>query len=140
MGVDAAIQPADDAEQTRQRLREACGGDPPEIVLDATGSSRSMSRALHYAAPTGRVVYVGITTDEIAFSHPVMHKPELTLLASRNAPPGDFGRILRLIEGGRIDTGPWITHRTAFEEMIEAFPEYTEPETGLVKAVVEVQD
>ena len=50
----------------------------------------------------------------------------------------DFARIIRLIEDGRIDTRPWITHRPAFEELIDVFPSYTRPETGVIKAIVDV--
>ncbi len=32
---------------------------------------------------------------------PIMHRRELTLLASRNALPGDFTRIIKLIGEGR---------------------------------------
>ena len=67
-------------------------------------------------------------------------KPEGTLLCSRNALSADFARIIKLIEDGRIDTIPWITHRTAFEDMIDVFPSYTKPETGVIKAVVAIGD
>ena len=66
------------------------------------------------------------------------HKPEGTLLCSRNALPEDFTRIIGLIEDGRIDTKPWITHRPAFDELPDVFPSYTRPETGVIKAIVEV--
>ena len=46
--------------------------------------------------------------------------------------------VIGLIEEGRIDTRPWITHRAAFDELIDVFPSYTRPETGVIKAVVEV--
>ena len=36
------------------------------------------------------------------------HRRELTLLASRNALPADFGNIIALIAAGRIDTDIWI--------------------------------
>ena len=62
----------------------------------------------------------------------------MTLFASRNALPADFDRIIRLIEDGRIDTRPWITHRSAFGDLIGNFPAYTQPETGVIKAMVEV--
>ena len=62
----------------------------------------------------------------------------MTLFASRNALPGDFDRIIRLIEDGQIDTRPWITHRSAFAELIGNFPSYTKPETGVIKAMIEV--
>ena len=136
MGVDETIVLG---EQVEQDLRRLTDGSLPDVVIDATGSSVSMSNAFGYVAPTGRLVYVGLTTKEVTFKHPVFHKPEGTLLCSRNALPKDFTRIIRLIEDGRIDTRPWITHRTPFEEMPKVFESYTKPETGVIKAVVEVQ-
>jgi len=58
----------------------------------------------------------------------------------RNALSPDFSNIIGLIEAGKIDTGPWITHRVKFDDMIEAFPSYVKPETGVIKAVVEVDE
>lgn len=69
---------------------------------------------------------------------PLFHRREMTIFASRNSLPKDFGRIINLIETGRIDTRPWITHRTPFEGLIEVFPSYTKLETGVIKAIVEV--
>ncbi|MHB8520550.1 MAG: zinc-binding alcohol dehydrogenase family protein [Limisphaerales bacterium] len=120
-------------------LKTLTDGALASVVIDATGSNKSMSNALNYVAHTGRLVFVGITQAEVAFPHaPVMHRRELTLLASRNALPADFTRIIRLIEEGRIDTRPWITHQAAFEEMIAEFPRWLKPETGVIKAIVRV--
>ena len=57
-----------------------------------------MSGALQYVAHTGNLVYVGITTEKISFVHPSLHRKEINLLASRNALPADFPRIIELIE------------------------------------------
>jgi 2-desacetyl-2-hydroxyethyl bacteriochlorophyllide A dehydrogenase len=122
-----------------EELKALTNGTMADVVIDATGSNRSMGQALSHAAFAGRVVYVGITQQEISFPHAtVMHRRELTLLASRNALPPDFTRIIRLIEAGEIDTRPWITHRTAFEELPNVFASFTKPETGVIKAIVEV--
>jgi len=110
------------------------------VVIDATGSNRSMSKAFGYITHGGRLVFVGITTEDVRFNHPVFHKPEGTLLCSRNALSADFARIIQLIEDGKIDTGPWITHRAAFEDIPRVFHSYTHPETGVIKAMVEVGD
>jgi alcohol dehydrogenase len=82
---------------------------------------------------------VGITTQEVSFFHSLLHRRELTILASRNALPGDFTRIIGLIEEGRIDTRPWITHRARLNEMIDVFPHWLDPSTGVVKAMVDVE-
>ena len=135
MKVDHTVKLSDNVVQD---LRDLTDGALPDVVIDATGSNKSMSSAFGYVAPTGRLVYVGITTQEVTFKHPVFHRPEGTLLCSRNALPADFTRIIRLIETGEIDTRPWITHRTSFDDMIGVFASYTKPETGVIKAVVEV--
>lgn len=135
MGVDETIVLGD---QVEQDLRRVTDGSLPDVVIDATGSNVSMSNAFGYIAPTGRLIYVGITTKDVTFKHPTFHKPEGTLFCSRNALPADFTRIIRLIETGEINTQPWITHRTNFENLIGDFPKFTKPETGVIKAMVEV--
>jgi alcohol dehydrogenase len=121
------------------RLGELTNGQLADVVIDATGSNRSMSHALNYCAFGGRLVYVGITQSELSFLHaPVMHRRELTIMASRNALPGDFTGIIKHIEEGRLDTDPWITHRAEFGEMIAAFPSWILPETGVIKAMVKI--
>lgn len=135
MGVDETVLLGDQVEQDLRRLTD---GALPDVVIDATGNNKSMSNAFGLVAPTGRLVFVGITTQEVTFKHTTFHRPEGTLLCSRNALPRDFSRIIQLIEGGRIDTKPWITHRTSVDSIIDDFPAYTKPETGVIKAVVEV--
>jgi 2-desacetyl-2-hydroxyethyl bacteriochlorophyllide A dehydrogenase len=130
MEVDATVL-ADGSE--KERLDGAFG-----LVIDATGHAGSMSHALNYCGHSGRLVYVGITGDELRFGHPLMHRRELTLLASRNSLPADFGGIIDLLARKRINTRPWVTHRTTFDRYVAEFPEITKPESGMVKLMVEL--
>jgi alcohol dehydrogenase len=136
MGVDHVLLAKGDGSELAG-LHDATGG-LPAVVFDATGNTKSMGNAFHYVAHTGRLVFVGIVTDDVSFPDPLLHRREMTVFASRNALPADFDRIIGLIEEGRIDTRPWITHRTSFGELIDNFPSYTRPETGVIKAMVEV--
>ena len=136
-GIENTIHfKADESELVR--MRELTDGDMYSVVTDATGNKHSMSGALKYVAPTGSLVYVGITTEEVSFRHPVLHRPEATIKASRNALPPDFTRIIQLIENGTINTEPWITHRTSFDDVIDQFESFTKPETGVLKAIIEL--
>jgi alcohol dehydrogenase len=120
-------------------LAELTGGQLADVVIDATGNNLSMAGALACATFAGRVVYVGITQQILEIPHaPVMHRRELTLLASRNAPSSDFPHIIGLIEAGRIDTRPWITHHALLAEVPGCFPTWLKPETGVIKAVVKI--
>jgi 2-desacetyl-2-hydroxyethyl bacteriochlorophyllide A dehydrogenase len=138
MGVAHTILAKGDGSELEQ-LKQLTDGTLAQLVIDATGSNKSMSQALGYVSFTGRLVYVGITQQEVSFPHaPLMHRREMTLLASRNALPADFTRIIKLIEDGRIDTQPWITHHASFDDVIEVFPSWLKPESGVIKAVVSV--
>jgi alcohol dehydrogenase len=124
--------------EMESQLREIFSGNLPDVVIDATGNPQSMSAAFGLIAPGGRLVYVGLTGEEIRFRHSNFHRPEGTLLCSRNALPADFARIIGLIESGRIDTRPWITHRCALAELPDTMPTYLSPHSGVVKAIVTV--
>ena len=109
------------------------------VVIDATGNNRSMVRAMEFCAFAGRLVFVGITQQNIEFPHaPFLHRRELTLLASRNALSRDFTRIIQLIEERKIDTNPWITHHARFEDVPAVFPSWLNPDEGVIKAVVDL--
>jgi alcohol dehydrogenase len=120
------------------QMREITGGELYPAVLDATGSAPSMNQALNFVAHAGTLVYVGITTHDVTFPDRLFHSREMTLKASRNALPDEFRRIIQLIEDRQIDTTRWITHRTAFDDVIEVFESYTKPETGVIKAIIEI--
>lgn len=134
LGVSHAINGLN--KNVAEALAKITGGDMPTAVLDATGSPRSMMASFDYVAHGGRLVFVGLFQGDVTFNDPNFHKRELTLMASRNSHPADFPRIIGLIESGRIDTTPWITHRGGFEEITAVFPSWTKPETGVIKAMI----
>ncbi|MBS0663056.1 MAG: zinc-binding alcohol dehydrogenase family protein [Verrucomicrobia bacterium] len=123
---------------TPDRLRAELGGELPTLVFDATGNPGSLRTAFDWPAPGGRLVFASLVQGEIAFDDPNFHRRELTLCATRNSTAVEFRRIIALIESGRIDTKPWITHRARLPEVPAVFAQWTRPETGVVKAMIEL--
>ncbi len=136
LGVAHAINGA--KETPLAALKRITSDDLPTAVFDATGSPRSMAGAFEYPANGGRMVFVGLFQGDVTFNDPNFHKREMTLMGSRNALPADFTRIISLLEAGRIDTSPWITHRASFADVAAEFPAWTKPETGVIKAMIEL--
>ena len=118
-------------------LQSITGGDLPTVVFDATGNPHSMQQAFQYVAHGGRLIFVGLVQSDITFHDPDFHRREITLLATRNSTRHEFTRIIGLLEEGKIDTQPWITHQVECEGMIEAFPRWLDPELGVIKAMVQ---
>jgi threonine dehydrogenase-like Zn-dependent dehydrogenase len=117
-------------------LQELTAGELATAVFDATGSLASMARAFEYVAHAGRLTFVGLAQGDVGFHDPTFHRREITLLASRNALPADFTRIIGQIETGAIDTQPWITHHADPATMLDTFASWLRPETGVIKAML----
>ena len=133
MGVEHIVAAHEDPLATIDTIT---GGDLPTVVFDATGNADSMHGAFQYVASGGRLVFVGLFLGDVRFYDPDFHRKEITLLATRNSTGRDFQRILGLLESGKVDTEPWITHRADAAEMTAHFPRWLEPETRVLKAVV----
>ena len=117
------------------------GGGFCDVIIDATGHAGSMVQCHQYAAVGGRVVYVGITAEDLTFPQaPYFHRRELCVMASRNALAADFPEIIQIITDGKINLQNWITHRLDITEVPEEFDKFTDPATGALKAVITVND
>lgn len=108
----------------------------PAVVMDATGNAASMMRCFDLVAHGGTIVFVGLFVGDVTFHDPNFHRREITLKASRNALPGDFVRIIAMVERGEVDTSPWITHRAALLEWPDLVPTWSRPESGVLKAML----
>ncbi len=134
LGVKHTISSCDIPAQ----LRAIGHGELPTIIIDATGNADSMRATFEFAAHGGRIVFVGLFQGDVTFNDPNFHRRELTLCASRNATPQTFAEIVRLVETGRIDTNPWITHRFPLAETPIIFPTQIAGNSAVIKAIVEI--
>lgn len=135
LGIQNWIDPR---QEPAQQLRALLAGDLPLTVFDATGNPRSMNQALHFVEQGGKLVYVGLVQAEIPLPDAEFHRRELTLFASRNATAADFDHVLQSLATGKVNVGAWITHHATPEEMLAEFPNWLNPEYGVVKAMLEL--
>jgi 2-desacetyl-2-hydroxyethyl bacteriochlorophyllide A dehydrogenase len=133
LGVQHTLTPA----ECPAKLKEIGGGDLPTVVLDATGNAKSMAGTFDLVAHGGRIVFVGLFQGDVSFNDPNFHRRELTVCASRNSTPQTFRDIIALVEAGRIDTRPWITHRFALTDTPTVFPKEISGNPAVLKAMVE---
>ena len=121
------------------QLNEITSGDMPSVVIDATGNLKAINNSFQYLAHGGRYVLVGLQKGEISFSHPEFHKREATLMSSRNATRADFEQVMNAMKNNLIDPKTYITHRVAFNNVKSEFDSWLNPETGVIKAMVEFE-
>ncbi|GIP36061.1 zinc-binding alcohol dehydrogenase family protein [Paenibacillus sp. J2TS4] len=119
-----------------EEIKRITDGEFPTVVFDVTGNTHSMNNAYQYAAHGGRIVYVGLVQADLSFPDPEFHRRELTLLSSRNATREDFEYVIKMIQEKHMDTDTYITSRTPFDQIIEKFETFMEPESNTIKAMI----
>ncbi len=121
-----------------ERLACATGGDFFDVVIDATGSPAAMQSGFGYVGHGGSYVLLSIVRADITFDDPEFHKRETSLLGSRNATREDFDTVLDAMRAGAVPLKALATHGGALEDAPSLIPPWSKPETGVIKAILEV--
>lgn len=121
------------------QLKKITNGDMPTLVIDATGNLNAINNAFQYMAHGARYVLVGLQKEEIHFSHPEFHKREATLMSSRNATREDFDSVIDCVKNKKVNPLNFVTHKIVFNKLAMEFPSYLKPETGVIKALVDME-
>jgi L-gulonate 5-dehydrogenase len=116
LGADLVVNAADDLAAI---VSDWTAGDGPGVIFEATGVPAVIRQAVELVASSGRIVIVGLSTQEVALPVVEFTRKELTILGSRNN-AGLFGQAVDLVRRRREAVHALITHRFPLEEVPRA--------------------
>lgn len=119
LGAEAVLDPT--REDVGAAVRDAGGGLGAGIVVDAVGSQ--LGAALELVRRGGRILLFGVNERARAeIAQERITREELTIVGSFVG-DGVFPDAIRLLEQGRLDVEPLVTHRIRLEELPTAVEE-----------------
>jgi threonine dehydrogenase-like Zn-dependent dehydrogenase len=136
-GVDETIDVTGDA--AVEAVNDLTGGVGADLVIEAVGSTPTLSQVFHLVRSEGRVVLFGLpeSEDPVPFDYSQMFKIRadvFTVLGSQDEPGlPSYVESARLISSGDIDVEPIISHRVNIGEIDRAFRIADERVDGAVK-------
>ena len=107
-----------------------------DVVLEVAGAEDTFRLAWECARPNAMVTVVALYDKPQLLPLPDMYGKNLTFKTG-GVDGCDCAEILRLIEQGRIDTTPLITHRFSLNEIEEAYRIFENRLDGVIKVAVE---
>lgn len=118
-------------------LAEACPMGGPTLVIEATGVPVSLENAVRLAAPTARIVQVGISTGVAGLS--MRHVPfkELDIRGSRNS-LNLIPEALEVLNVRQDLANKLITHSFGLAQLDEAFETMGDPAAQVGKIVIDL--
>ena len=120
MGVEHTVKLSENVEKD---LRDLTDGHLPDVVIDATGLERlDVGRLRLRRAGRAGWSTSGSRPTRSGSGTRSSTSPRGRSSARGTPCPRDFTRIIGLIEDGRIDTKPWITHRAGVRRPARPLP------------------
>ena len=105
-------------------------------MIECGGSDESFQLAWQCARPNAVVTVVALYNNAQTLPLPDMYGKNLTFKTG-GVDGCDCAEILRLIEQGRIDTVPLITHRFPLSRIDEAYRLFENRQDGVIKVAIE---
>ena len=127
-----------------EALREICGGDLPDVVVEAAGEPESINLAVESAGFGGFILFFGVPRLE-RMEFPIFEAFWKTLtMRSMVGTINDPGhactrQALEYINSGAVDVGRMITHTFKFEDVFEAYELHRIQDEGAVKIVIDME-
>ena len=116
-GADLVVDAA--SEDALPLVQEATSGKGADLVFDCAGTAGTFEQALRMVHRGGKVVLVGLYEQPFSWNPVVTVTNDIDLIGCglRFDLPG----AIRLLDSGRVDTKPLITHEFPLAEIREAF-------------------
>lgn len=123
------------SEGQQLELDSWCQLSGPTLVIEATGVPASFENAVRLAAPTARIVQVGISTGTAALSMREVPFKELDIRGSRNS-LNLIPAALEVLNRHQDLAYQLVTHGFEFEQLGEAFETMLDPTQNVGKIVI----
>ncbi|MGE8105486.1 chlorophyll synthesis pathway protein BchC [Allorhizobium sp. NPDC080224] len=100
---------------------EAAGDERHATVIDASGDSGVIDKAVARLNRRGEVVLAGFYGERLDFAFPAAFMKEASIAISAEFTPDDVQAVLALVEAGRLSLGGLITHHSAPSDAASAY-------------------
>jgi L-iditol 2-dehydrogenase len=119
------------------RLSKETGGRGVDVVIEAAWADESVAQAAEMARSGGRVVLVGIPSDDrLTLKHSTARRKGLTIVMCRRMKHA-YPRAIQLARKGRVDLKGLISHRFPLRRATEAFALNAAYQDRVVKVIIE---
>ena len=119
-------------------VMDLTGGRGVDVAIEAAWADHSVQQAVEMARPGGRLVMVGIASDDkFQFKHSVARRKGLTIMMSRRM-KHTYPRAIELATSGKVKLEELVSHCYDLSETAQAYARNFAYEPGINKVILRV--
>jgi 2-desacetyl-2-hydroxyethyl bacteriochlorophyllide A dehydrogenase len=111
-------------EDPRAAVKAATGGQGVDVAIEAVGHPDAVDLAIRLARNAGTVSVIGVFAERCEVHMGLVWIKGLNLTAGQANVVGHLDPVLSLLESGRLDPAPLVTHHMALDDAPEAYEIY----------------
>ena len=138
--ADVVLAPHDAEKDAVAEIMRLTNGRGVDVAFDAAGASETPDQAAALARPGGKVVVVGIPSeDTMTFTASTTRRKGLTIKLVRRMKHA-YPRAIRMVQTGMVDVKPLATHTFPLECIAEALEMVAAYDDGVLRAIIQVSN
>jgi L-iditol 2-dehydrogenase len=120
------------------RVRELTNGLGADVVFECSGAPGTIDQSLQVTRKGGKISLLGIPSPgtKTPIDDRKLILDEITLYGSR-ANPNVSGKLLAMIDTGKLDVSDLVTHHFPIDEFSEALDTFVHRKEGAIKVIIE---
>ena len=122
-----------------RELEKICGGDGPDVVVEAAGTPQTYRTAVEEVAFSGRVVCIGYAGSEVSFATKLFVQKEMDIMGSRNAEAEDFRDVISYLEKGNFPLDLMITSMVKPEDAAALVKKWADDPGKVMKILLDLR-
>ncbi len=135
-GIEGTVNTS--APNFREQISAFFGPEGPGLVIDCAGVNTTMDLGIELIRQGGSIAVIGVFPGKISMDINLTQEKELTIIGTARYVIEDFRTAIKLIEAGKINLQPLITHRFPFENYMRAYKQIEEMGDKTMKVIVQV--
>jgi threonine dehydrogenase-like Zn-dependent dehydrogenase len=124
-----------------ESILEVTGGRGVDVAIEALGTQQTFESALRVLRPAGTLSSLGVYSGKLTLPlEPLAAGLGDHTLVTTLCPGGKerMSRLLHVVESGRVDLRPLVTHRFTLGEIEEAYDLFSHQRDGVLKVAITV--
>jgi len=106
------------SEDPPERIKEFTDGELADVVVDYVAQKRTVANAIRSIRMGGKVVLVGLSSDEIQLSpYQTIIGKEMEMIGSDDHTGSELRELIQLVEAGKLDLSGSVTHTVKLEDV-----------------------
>jgi alcohol dehydrogenase len=133
-GADLVIN--NSSQDVRSMVHDVTDGLGAHVAIEAVGLPATFELAATLVRPVGHLANIGVHGKPVTLHLESLWGRDITITAGL-VDASTTATLMRLVAGGQIDAGSFVTHRFSMNEMVDAYDVFDRAsETGALKVAV----